>query len=212
MNNSKNPQSRLDRRKDKENRLLNLLIAAVVIAIVIVAFIVIPGGKDQSKEKAEQNKQEETVPNKEEDVKEQPTPESEAEEDDTGENHEADEEQEADDLIITEPSEDVVVEKTMIDPSWEPVPTEQVGEHVSLYDGTSVDWQEKVQALSYATGLSEDGMTIWRLKNGGSPQKSIGIVSSTDKTEKYRVYLEWVDGAGWKPTAVDILNTLDFDY
>ena len=31
---------------------------------------------------------------------------------------------------------------------------EQTGEHVSLYDGESVDWDEKKQAIAYATGLT----------------------------------------------------------
>ena len=65
---------------------------------------------------------------------------------------------------------------------------------------------KKLKALAYATGLSKDTMIIWKIKNGGSPQKSIGIVSTKDKVEKYRVYLEWVDGKGWKPVKMDVLN------
>ncbi|MBO1912120.1 YrrS family protein, partial [Microvirga sp. 3-52] len=95
---------------------------------------------------------------------------------------------------------------------WEPIGTKQTGEHVSLYDGKSVDWQEKISAISYATDLAEDALIIWKIKNGGSPQKSIGIVSTKDKVEKYRVYLEWIDEKGWKPVKMDVLNTLDFDY
>ncbi len=60
--------------------------------------------------------------------------------------------------------------------------------------------------------LPEDALIIWKIKNGGSPQKSIGIVSTKDKVEKYRVYLEWVDEKGWKPVKMDVLNTLDFNY
>ena len=75
-----------------------------------------------------------------------------------------------------------------------------------------VDWAEKKKALSYATGHSEDELIFWKIKNGGGPQKSIGIVSTRDKSEKYRVFLEWVDEKGWKPVQMDILNTLDFEY
>lgn len=211
MNNSKNPESRADRRKHKENRLLNILIGAVVLAIIIVAFIVIPGGKEQAREENKQNEPEENVQKQEEGQIEQPVQEPE----DEAQNDAEDEEEALEDtkeLHVTEPVDDAVIEKTIIDPSWEPIPTAQEGEHASLYDGSSVDWQEKVQALSYATGLAEDDMTIWKLKNGGSPQKSIGIVSSKDTTEKYRVYLEWVDGTGWQPTEMDVLKTLDFEY
>lgn len=51
-------------------------------------------------------------------------------------------------------------------------------------------------------------MYIIFVGNGGSPQKSIGTVTSKDQTEKYRIYLEWVDGQGWKPTQMDVLNQL----
>nr|WP_285851200.1 DUF1510 family protein [Sporosarcina aquimarina] len=109
-------------------------------------------------------------------------------------------------------SEDAVVDETVSNASWEPVGTSQSGNHVSQYDGSSVDWQEKKKALAYATGMAENDMIFLKIKNGGSPQKSIGIVSSKDKSKKYRVYLEWVDGKGWKPTQMDVLNTLDFNY
>ena len=76
----------------------------------------------------------------------------------------------------------------------------------------TADWNEKIAAISYATNLPEDALIIWKIKNGGNPQKSIGIVSTKDKVEKYRVYLEWVDEKGWKPVKMDVLNTLDFNY
>ncbi|MBD7906893.1 YrrS family protein [Sporosarcina sp. Sa3CUA8] len=109
-------------------------------------------------------------------------------------------------------SEDAVVDETVSNTSWKPIGTSQSGNHVSQYDGSSVDWQEKKKALAYATGMTENDMIFLKIKNGGSPQKSIGIVSSKDKSKKYRVYLEWVDGEGWKPTQMDVLNTLDFNY
>jgi hypothetical protein len=110
------------------------------------------------------------------------------------------------------PSEDDVIAETVIDTSWQPIGTVQTGEHTSLYDGESVDWEEKKQALAYATGLPHDSMIFWKIKNGGGPQKSVGVVSSRDSEKKYRVYLEWVDEQGWKPVKMDVLNTLDFEY
>jgi Domain of unknown function (DUF1510) len=109
-------------------------------------------------------------------------------------------------------SDDDIIAETVVDTAWRPIGTIQSGEHVSQYDLESVDWDEKKQALAYATGLSQDSMIFWRIKNGGGPQKSVGIVSSKDKSEKYRVYLEWVDGQGWKPVKMDVLKTLDFEY
>ncbi len=108
--------------------------------------------------------------------------------------------------------DDAIIAETITNASWQPIGTTQTGEHASQYDRASVDWAEKQQALAYATGLSQDSMIFWKIKNGGGPQKSVGIVSSKNKAEKYRVYLEWVDGQGWKPVKMDVLNTLDFDY
>ena len=75
-----------------------------------------------------------------------------------------------------------------------------------------MDWQEKIKALSYASGLAEDNMIIWQIGNGGGPQKSIGVVSSNDKVEKYRIWLQWVEGEGWKPEKMETLKTLEGAY
>src|SRR5699024_3718415 len=96
--------------------------------------------------------------------------------------------------------------KAIVNPDWKPVGTKQTGEHVSKYDGQSDDWNEKKKAISYATGLSEDQLYFDRIQNGGSPQKSEGIVRSKDNSKKYKVYLEWVDGQGWKPVKMDVLK------
>ena len=42
-------------------------------------------------------------------------------------------------------------------------------------------------------------MIEWHVGNGGE-QKVIATVSNRAKTEYYRVYLDWIDGEGWKPT------------
>ena len=52
-------------------------------------------------------------------------------------------------------------------------------------------------------------MIVWFLGNGGRPDKSIGVVSSNNKSEIHRVYLQWVDGQGWKPEKMEVLNTLE---
>lgn len=110
------------------------------------------------------------------------------------------------------PSDDEIIKETIINTAWQPIGTEQSGEHVSLYDGKSIDWQEKKKAIAYATGQSEEALIFWKIKNGGSPQKSIGIVSTKDQQQKFRVFLEWIEREGWKPTKVDVLTTLDFPY
>ncbi|MBB5180788.1 cytoskeletal protein RodZ [Planomicrobium koreense] len=114
--------------------------------------------------------------------------------------------------ITKEDSNDPVVEETIINTSWEPVGTKQKGEHVSVYEKGSADWNEKIKAISYATGLAADDMYIMMIKNGGGPQKSIGVVQSKDQSKKYRVHMEWVDGKGWSPVKLDVLKTLKGAY
>jgi hypothetical protein len=229
MNKPDNNYSRLNRKRgrNRSDKILNILIAVVVLAIIITASIIFMGG--DNKNKAEEKLPDTTEENSEdgstsevtdgtatddaasEDESADSTDESATDETETDETTETGEE--ADPGVVKyESSEDAVVNESIIKTGWEPIGTKQTGEHVSLYDGKSVDWQEKISAISYATDLPEDALIIWKIKNGGSPQKSIGIVSTKDKVEKYRVYLEWIDGKGWKPVKMDVLNTLDFDY
>lgn len=85
----------------------------------------------------------------------------------------------------------------------EPIGTSQTGEHTSSYEEGSVDWNEKIKAIQLATGL-DDNMTLWRLENGGGPQKSVGKVSPEGVQDwMYVVNLQWVDQEGWKVTDVD---------
>lgn len=114
--------------------------------------------------------------------------------------------------ITRQESNDPIVKETIINTSWEPVGTKQSGEHVSVYDTNSVDWQEKIDAITYATGLAEKDMYIMHIGNGGGPQKSIGTVQSKDMSKKYRVHLEWIEQDGWKPVKMDILNTVEGAY
>ena len=61
-----------------------------------------------------------------------------------------------------------------------------------------------VQAITYGTGIEESNMTIVYLGNNG-PNKSVGTVKQKDTGQEYRVYIEWVDEKGWKPTLIEEL-------
>ncbi len=223
MSNSEEKLSRLNRRKGRKrsDKILNVLIGIVLLAIVIVTTLIFSGGEKEEVNEAltvPKETQKET-PDIAEDEEELEDSEGLTEEESLLEGidvlEEDDAEVEKDDasgIVTYLYSDDKLIEQSIINPSWEPIATEQTGEHVSVYDKKSVDWVEKEQAIAYATGLSADNMITWRIQNGGSPQKSVGIVSSMDKVEKYRVYLEWVDGEGWKPERLDVLKTLNFDY
>ncbi|MCG3089198.1 YrrS family protein [Sporosarcina cyprini] len=232
--------SRVNRKRNKSrsNLILNGLIGLVVVLIIIVGASIIIGGKDETKEKDPETVETSGASGEESEDSgmEEEQPEDGSEQNSVDENDTAGETESGNDtsdtdgqtesdqetnvtdeaaegeLVSVTPTDEKVVTETVVNESWAPIGTAQSGEHVSSYDGESVDWNEKKKALAYATGLSEDSMIFWKIKNGGGPQKSIGIVSTRDKSQMYRVYLEWVDGQGWQPVKMDKLSTLDFDY
>ena len=223
--------SRVERKKGRNrNKILNSMIAVVVVLIIIATVAIFSDNKSEIEpsdieETANDSTGSEDVAEDVEDedkdnVVEDSNPTTDEETSESANTTEADEADETTSgdvgdepgSVTSVPSDDAIVAETIIDTAWKPIGTTQTGNHVSQYDGTSVDWNEKKQALAYATGLPQESMIFLKIKNGGGPQKSIGIVSSRDSTEKYRVYLEWVDGAGWKPVKMDKLTTLDFDY
>lgn len=229
MNRPENNYSRSKRKKksNRTNTIINILLGIVVVLIVITASMIFFGGN--SNNKANQNKKQEIEEPKEETKEEtnennennEKNNEKEPDKEDVNEDGEdlskeeesnEDEGSEESGVLINKSPDDDYVKETILHTGWEPIGTKQQGDHVSLYDGTSDDWHEKIEAISYATGLSKDDMRIWKIGNGGNSQKSIGIVSSKSNDEKYRVYLDWVDDEGWLPVKMDILKTLDFNF
>ncbi|WP_391116135.1 YrrS family protein [Psychrobacillus sp. L3] len=215
--------SRLNKnnRKKKGNNILNILIGVVLLLIIIVVVnIVTDKGTDSAKEKKEATPNEEVksedvsadntdeadkavIPAEGDDVKEESNTENQA--------SSVEEESKSDGnvTVVTEPSNNSKIDEITIDPTWTPIGTTQTGEHVSSYDSHSVDYAEKVKALSYGSGLDASNMFVKRLGNGGSPQKSVGTVTSKDGKEIYRIQLEWIDGQGWIPTKKEKLKSLD---
>lgn len=219
--------SRLNKRnRNRSNSILNMMIGLVFALILITgAFIFLDGGNDETHQpesvQIASGSEEQTNPVDNGEENNTGTSENDAESQVDPLQDSASEEQtdtnEAEDVtvggtITREESKDPIVEETVINTSWEPIGTSQTGKHVSVYEKGTVDWQEKVSAISYATGLAEDDMYVMMIQNGGGPQKSIGTVTSKDQSKKYRVHLEWVDGEGWKPTKMDVLRTLEGAY
>ncbi|QFF99511.1 DUF1510 family protein [Psychrobacillus glaciei] len=220
------PNSRLNKnnRKKKGNNILNILIGVVLLLIIIVVVnIVTDKGTDSAKEKKEATPNEEV---KSEDVNADntdnadeadkaaiPAESNEVEEEANTENQTSSAEEESKNegnvAVVTEPSDNSKVDEVTIDPTWTPIGTTQTGEHVSSYDSKSDDYVEKVKALSYGSGLDASNMYVKHLGNGGSPQKSVGTVTSKDGKEIYRIQLEWIDGQGWIPTKKEKLKSLD---
>ena len=240
MTNEEKPYpSRLKKKKEKNrsNSILNIMIGLVFALILIIGVsMLFSGGDDQAKESEEvaistgtedqtsgsddgesaSAGDDDAEAKAEEEAAEKAEKEAKAKEEAEKKAKEEKEKEEGSvtkgGTITREDSSDPVVEETVINTSWEPVGTKQKGDHVSVYQKDSVDWNEKVQAVSYATGLDANNMYVMMIKNGGGPQKSIATVQSKDESEKYRVHMEWVDGEGWKPVKMDVLKTLQGAY
>ncbi|WP_144511159.1 YrrS family protein [Bacillus sp. FJAT-22090] len=208
-------------RKKKTNTILNVLIGIVLLLIIVVVVKIVTG--DEPKESAVEQTVSDTAEKQDDTVEEVGEIEKEDSNESTNQNEtntssstenenqntNSVEENDESDSGTTEQSNDSNIGTVEEDSEWEPIGTTQTGEHVSSYDSSSVDWAEKVKALSYASGLDPNNMYVKFLGNGGSPQKSIGTVTSKDGKEIYRISLEWIDGQGWKPTKKEKLASLE---
>ncbi|MCB7159445.1 YrrS family protein [Bacillus subtilis] len=227
-----NNQSRYENRdkRRKANLVLNILIAIVSILIVVVAanlFINSPSSKDVSKDSETAQKQESPASGKtekksDEDIKDSKKDTSDSEkdsekssdsdskkDDSPSKKDDSDSDSAGDglkDAKVTEGGSSSDVEKTYENPDWKAVGTEQTGEHAATYDSSSQDWAEMLKAISYATGVSTDNMTVLWLGNNGSPQDAKGKILDKATGNKYQVTITWVDEKGWKPTKVEKLK------
>jgi cytoskeletal protein RodZ len=205
-------------KRKKTNIILNSLIVIVLALIFFVAYTIFLSGDDKASPKEEQTKTAANEASEKEDKNtedkttvEETEKDSDSEESADEESEEASATEQEDDsqAVITEGDGSSNVLRTIENPAWKPVGTVQTGEHTTVYDKTSVDWQEMLKAISYATGLEETNTTVYwfgRDKTGGTG--SFSTVASKDKTQKYNVYLEWVDGEGWKPAKVEELSAI----
>jgi len=220
-----NSRSGYRSKRKKTNIVLNSLIVVVLLLIIFVAYNIFATGNDNASPKKETTKteqketvQKDTEKTKAEDVtsneddnvtdtateedklsEETSTTEEAATTEDTSATEEADESQE----VVAEGDGVKETENS----SWQPVGTTQTGEHTANYDSSSADWQEMLNAISYATGLDKANMTVyWLGRDKSTTNGSFSTVASKDNKQKYNVYLQWVDGQGWKPTKVEDLS------
>lgn len=224
MNNDLNQHSRSGYRakRRKTNLVLNSLIIIVLALIIFVAYNIFASGNDEKAStttktpKTEQKhvgnkekKNEDAVKNKE--TQEETADEKESSKDSLGEEGKKAEEgtsKKTDESkkVVKDGGSSANVLRTIENPTWKPVGTSQTGPHTPIYDTSSVDWQEMLNAITYATGLDQSNMTVWFLgRDRSTTNASIGTVSSKDKQQKYKVYIKWVDGQGWMPTKVEEL-------
>ncbi|EMT46270.1 YrrS family protein [Anoxybacillus flavithermus] len=115
--------------------------------------------------------------------------------------------EQVEETVVDDPNSNVIRE--IVNPTWQPIGTTQSEPHVTQYDKNSVDWKEMLDAISYATGISSSDLIVWFIGNGGSPNHAVATVSKKDKTEHYKVFIEWVTDEGWKPTKVQQLKEIE---
>ena len=220
--------SRMTKRKNKKvNKVYNILITVVVLLIIVVGATIFTGNDEPASQNANPNSENQSASTNEEeaDNQETATKDDEQSADTEEEGQEADQKEEEgvnpdEDQNSSESEEDTDtvesekveeeaadgnVQEAYSDPSWKPVGTEQSGEHVTQFEKGTTDWNEMERAIAYGAGIDQSNMTLWYLQNGGEPNKAIGTVSPKDGSSTYRVYIQWIDGEGWKPTKVEKL-------
>jgi cytoskeletal protein RodZ len=204
-------------KRKKTNFILNGLIVIVLLLIAFVAYSIFSSGNDKaSSKKNEQKTEVKQSLHKNKSAKNDQEAVSSGSEDTNA----TDESNQSDDSSTSDSSSgstdesqavssenDTQTTQTIENPDWKPAGTTQSGEHTANYDSSSTDWQEMLNAISSATGLDQSNMTVWFLgRDKSTSNGSVGTVSSKDKQQKYRVYIQWVDGQGWKPTKVEELS------
>lgn len=211
--------SRADKvgKKRKINRIYNILLGIVIIAIIVVLVFIFSGNDEENQATPTENnsaQQEEKI-NNNENVSDQETDSSNTDEKDNEEQEEDTNTEELTEIeslenaTIVENNNDSNIETTYENENWQPVGTTQTGEHVTNFTKDSTDWNEMEKALAYGAGLDENNIILYWLGNGGAANKATGTISPKDKSATYRVYIEWVDGSGWKPYKVEQLKTND---
>ncbi|WP_409370125.1 YrrS family protein [Lysinibacillus sp. 38-6] len=205
-------------RNKKLDKILNVLIGIVIILIVLTATYVFKWQDDAQDDVKEEPVQEQKnddgdkePPNKNDssDKGNQPTEEEQSGEEDETSPEDPQPEQ---NTAVETTSDDPIVNRVVTDKNWKPTPTTQTGAHVSSYDSSSVDWAEKLATVTAVTGITNDNMIVWRVQNNGGANKAIATVSTKDKSEMYRVSMEWIDNEGWLPVKLEQLNTLEGAY
>jgi cytoskeletal protein RodZ len=224
-----NSRSGYRSKRKKTNIVLNSLIIVVLLLIIFVAYNIFATGNDNEKalpkkesQTTEQKETEQTENNEQKEADEDDNVTDPAEEEETSDETATSEDsttsedattpEEADEseAVVTEGDGSSNVKTATENPAWQPVGTSQTGDHTPVYDQSSVDWQEMLNAISYATGLEKSNMTVyWLGRDRSTTNGSFGTVASKDNQQKYNVYLQWVDGQGWKPTKVEELAEID---
>jgi cytoskeletal protein RodZ len=192
-------ETRLEKRK--QNRFLNIAIGLVFLLIVVVAFNLFSGDENETASTSENEQTEsKNETNDDSSIEMESDKEDQKNDDNTSEDSESQSGESETNTDEEKQSENP--EGGGPEGPWEPIGTSQAEPHQKSYDDQSQDWKEMIQALSYATNIPEDQMTIFWLGNGGGPDLSKGTVQSKVEKVKYDVVLQWIPEKGWQPISV----------
>ncbi|MFD1038565.1 YrrS family protein [Virgibacillus byunsanensis] len=206
--------NKFEKRRKNTKSISILLILGSILIIVLLGMWIFGGDDEESDAQPTDTEinEDETNENTDEDTVDEDTSSEEGNttEEDGDSNEEENDANNNVDVEEAEPTDDENVLEAYTG-DWQPVGTDQEGEHTTTYEEGSQDRNEMEQAIRVATRLQEGNMTTWWLENGGD-QKVIATVSNKDESENYRVYLSWIDNQGWQPTKVEILKENDQKY
>ncbi|MBU9720654.1 MULTISPECIES: YrrS family protein [Bacillaceae] len=203
------------RKEKRKNIWLNGAIAVTIIGIVFVASMLIFSGGDSEPAAVEDvdpddQNQAEMAENEDDNALDENEGDS-TPSDDVDTNDSFEEEAEPADDSLSEVNEgendSENGEELVFDGEWRPIGTEQEEPFELNSENLSrdhVNWQEMTLASMYATGISEDDITVWRFGNGGDMKSVEAWVSDYENRDTpYKVRLEWVTNEGWVPVSVE---------
>jgi len=201
-------------KRRKTNRVLNVLITIVVLLIGFFSWKLFFSNNTTSQPVASESKPAEStndsnkneVPINENDEQENQSQEvSEEEEDNDSETLES-ESKENETITDGDPESNII--RTIENSSWKPIGTHQSEPHTVVYDDGSVDRKEMERAVSYAIGIDQSNLIYWWFSRNGD-NKVAATISTSDKTQVYRVYIDWIPEEGWKPVKIEELREND---
>ncbi|MDC3413303.1 YrrS family protein [Aquibacillus sp. 3ASR75-11] len=204
---------RFDKRRKNTKMISVFIVLGSLLIVLLVGLLIFGGGKDEQ-DQAATSKTEETENDAVDELDGETGQMDEPE--DTNENTGTDEDTvnddqesvpniESDTEELDNPQDDNVIRAYTGD--WEPVGTPKEGPY-QFPQQDSQDWQEMIDAVSLATGLSKDNMIQWWVTNNGE-QSIVATVTNNEQTENYRAYVTWIENEGWKPTKVEVLKEND---
>lgn len=213
--------SRMDRfeKKRRDTKLITLfgVIGSLLIVVLIFLFIFNEPPKDEAIQATGNNDSQENTDNttnqntedegtdEQTDVNNEPT-------EDGDDSNPTEEQQDAPDEQIQQSSDDPNVIESYVNEAWEPIGTVQEEPHTPSYEKESQDWNEMIQAISYAVEIQPNDMFTWWVTHGETVQHRVATISNKKQDLIYRVTIEWVEGQGYKPVMVERLKENDQKY